>query len=87
MFEVVYNTEPAAKRTITEENTNPRENPKIMLQTMNPMATKNPIDKMPLRKEKSFFVMNTVAVKPPTSSKVINPAVGISPASEYIVAI
>jgi len=86
MFEVVYSTETAAKIIITEENTNPRENPKIMLQTMNPKATKDPIDNMPRRKEKSFFVMNTVAVKPPTSSKVINPAVGISLASEYIVA-
>jgi len=38
-------------------------------------------------KEKSFFVINTVAVMPPTKSKVIKPAVGISPAPPKCVAI
>ena len=64
---------------ITAEKINPKEKPKIILQIIKPSATKPPIDKTPPMKEKSFLVMKTVAVIPPTKSKVINPAVGINP--------
>ena len=72
---------------MTEAKTNPREKPKIILQTIKPRATKPPIERTPLMKEKSFRVMKTVAVIPSTSNKVINPAVGISPLPPYMVAI
>ena len=70
ILDVVYNTDPPAKRIITAEKMSPRENPKIILHTR---ATKAPTDKILPKKEKSFLVMKTVAVIPVT----INPAVGI----------
>ena len=72
---------------MTEAKTNPSEKPKTILQIIKPRATKLPIERIPLIKEKSFRVMKTVAVIPSTSNKVINPAVGIKPLPPYIVAI
>ena len=76
-----------AKQTITDAKIKPRENPEIILQMINPRATKPPTERIPLMKEKSLRAIKTVAVIPPSNKSVIKPAVGIRPLPPNMVAI
>ena len=71
IFDVVYNTEPAANKAIAQLKTRPRLKPKMKLQRMNPRPIRKPILRNPPMKEKSFFEMNTVEVNPMTSKAVM----------------
>jgi hypothetical protein len=61
------------------ENIRPKEKPKIILQIISPAPIINPIFKKLAMKEKSFFVMKTVDVKPITRRAVTYAAVSIAP--------
>ena len=54
---------------------------------MNPSATHPPIESIPFINEKSFLVIKTVVVIPPTKRRVIIQAVGINPEPPNMVAI
>ena len=66
---------PAANATMNPENHRPRLNPVKMLITIRPNTNSPPMASAFRIKEKSAFVMKTVAVRPATSRRVMSPAV------------
>ena len=76
-LDVWYKILPAANAHIATENHKPKLNPNKEPAIINPMAIKNPTDSPAFKKEKSFFVTNTIDEIPTNNPKVTMAACSI----------